>query len=106
VSSSAADSELAVMADSLDPGCSALVVIWENTWAARLAAAVRGSGGELFAQYRIPHEVVASALDALREDLEDLEDELDEEDLADDETTEGAGPGRVGGVGPGPRQRT
>jgi hypothetical protein len=73
------DEDLAAMADALDPGSSALAVAWENTWARRLAAAVRGSGGELVAQYRIPHDVVVAALDALREELEDLEDELEDE---------------------------
>lgn len=79
------DDDLASMADALDPGSSALAVVWENTWARRLVAAVRGSGGELVAQYRIPHDVVAAALDALREELEDIEDELEElEELADE----------------------
>jgi hypothetical protein len=64
------DQDLAGMAEAPDPGSSALVVVWENSWARRLAAAVRGSGGQLVAQYRIPHEVVAVALDALRENEE------------------------------------
>ncbi|MFJ3559753.1 hypothetical protein ACIPRM_28765 [Streptomyces anulatus] len=34
--------DLRTVSDSLAIGSSALVVVWENTWAARLAAAVRG----------------------------------------------------------------
>ncbi|WP_179892400.1 hypothetical protein [Streptomyces sp. rh34] len=37
------DEDLRTVSDSLGDGSSALVVAWENTWAARLAAAVRES---------------------------------------------------------------
>jgi hypothetical protein len=63
------DEDLALMADELEPGSSALVVVWQNAWAARLGAAIRGSGGELVAQYRIPREIVVAAVDALAEEL-------------------------------------
>jgi uncharacterized membrane protein len=62
------DEDLLEMAETLDPGSSALALVWENTWARRLASAVRGSGGELVAQYRIPHETVLEALEALADD--------------------------------------
>ncbi len=62
------DEDLESLADQLDPDSSALAVVWENTWAARLGMAVRGSGGEVVAQYRIPHETVTAAIDALREE--------------------------------------
>lgn len=62
------DEDLEGLADQLDANSSALAIVWENTWAARLAGAVRGSGGQVVAQYRIPHETVAAAIDALREE--------------------------------------
>ncbi|MCU0301799.1 MAG: DUF6325 family protein [Candidatus Nanopelagicales bacterium] len=62
------DEDLQGFADALEPNSSALAVVWENTWAARLATAVRDSGGEVVAQIRIPAANVAAALEALRED--------------------------------------
>lgn len=62
------DEDLQGMADELDPDSSALVVVWENTWASRLASAIRGSGGQLLSYVRIPHETVTLAIDALKED--------------------------------------
>ncbi len=47
----------------LPPNSSAAVIIWESLWAARFAAAVRDSGGELVDSGRIPHEVVMQALE-------------------------------------------
>ena len=47
----------------LPPNSSAAIIVWENLWAERFAAAVRGSGGQLVDSGRIPHEVVAAALE-------------------------------------------
>jgi hypothetical protein len=51
---------------SLRPASSALVV-WENSWAARFASAVRGSHGEVAAFEWIPYETGWRALTALEE---------------------------------------
>jgi uncharacterized membrane protein len=51
-------------ASVLEPGTSAALLVYENAWAAPLAAAVRGSGGQLVASGRIPVEDVLAALDA------------------------------------------
>jgi len=59
------DEDLDLIADGLDPGSSAMVVVWENTWAARLAAALRGSHGQVVAQERIPRDSVVRAIAAL-----------------------------------------
>lgn len=59
------DEDLQLMAEALEPGESAMVVVWEHCWASRLAKAVRDGGGELIAQDRIPHEVVVGAVQAL-----------------------------------------
>ena len=49
----------------IDPGSSAGVLVYENTWAAPLAAAVRRAGGVLVAGGRIPMEDVVATLDDL-----------------------------------------
>jgi uncharacterized protein DUF6325 len=46
----------------LEPESSALLLLWENTWAARIATALRNANGELLAFERIPHEAVAAAI--------------------------------------------
>lgn len=48
----------------LEPGTSAALLLFENTWAAPFVAAVRRSGGELVASGRIPAEDLLVALDA------------------------------------------
>ncbi|MFI0942866.1 DUF6325 family protein [Streptomyces sp. NPDC021020] len=59
------EEDLAVVAEGMPPSSSALVVVWENVWAARLAAAVRGSKGQVASLQRVPHETVAAAVEAL-----------------------------------------
>jgi uncharacterized membrane protein len=59
------DEDLEEIAAGLEPGSSAMVVVWENSWAARLAKAVRSSHGQVIAQERIPRETVLRAIDAL-----------------------------------------
>ena len=48
----------------LEPGCSAALVVYENLWAAPLAAALRRSGAEIVAGGRIPHEALIASLPA------------------------------------------
>jgi hypothetical protein len=43
------------------------VLVWENTWAAPFASAVRHSGGELLAMGRIPTQALIAAAE---EDVE------------------------------------
>jgi hypothetical protein len=52
-------------AADLEPGSSAAMLLWEDIWAAELASALRGAGGELVAIGRIPHDVVTEAREAL-----------------------------------------
>ena len=42
------------LAAAMEPGTTAGVLVWENTWAAPFAAAARRSGGQLIANGRIP----------------------------------------------------
>jgi hypothetical protein len=48
----------------LEPGTSAALLVFENSWAAPFVGAVRRSGGELVASGRIPAEDVIAALEA------------------------------------------
>jgi hypothetical protein len=58
------DDDLSEAANALEPGTSAAVLVYENSWAAPFAAAVRRSGGQLVASGRIPIEDIEAALDA------------------------------------------
>jgi len=58
------DDDLGEAANALEPGTSAAVLVYENSWAAPFAAAVRSSGGQLVASGRIPLEDIEAALDA------------------------------------------
>ena len=49
---------------AVDPGTIAGVVVWENTWAADLAMAVRRSGGQLVATGRIPTQAILASIEA------------------------------------------
>jgi hypothetical protein len=48
----------------LEPGSSAGVLVYENTWAAPFAAALRRGGGRLVATGRIPVQEILASLDA------------------------------------------
>ena len=62
------DEDLEWISQGLDPGSSALVIVWENVWTRRLATAVRESKGDLVELMRIPREYVQAALAALDEE--------------------------------------
>jgi hypothetical protein len=55
------DEDLQAAAEELEPDQSAALLVWEDVWAARLAAAIRDAGGELWDLERIPHDVVMAA---------------------------------------------
>ena len=55
------DAELLSIAADLEPNTSAAVLVWENVWARKIATAVRGAGGVLLAEERVPHELVQAA---------------------------------------------
>lgn len=62
------DQDLETVAQDLPPESSALVVVWENTWAARLTAALRDSNGQLLFMERVPRADVVRAIAALDEE--------------------------------------
>ena len=51
-------------AAALEPGTAAALLVYENSWAAPFAAAVRRSGAQLVASGRIPVQAIVAALDA------------------------------------------
>ncbi|HKA03889.1 MAG TPA: DUF6325 family protein [Acidimicrobiales bacterium] len=61
------DSDLDLASELLEPGSSAALIVWENTWARRLVSAIANSGGHLVAHDRIDAETVQEALAATSE---------------------------------------
>jgi hypothetical protein len=59
-----AQDDLEDAAGALEPGTVAAVLVWENRWAAPVAAALRRSGGQLVASGRIPVQAILASLDA------------------------------------------
>ena len=73
------EDDVASVADALEPGSTAGLLVYENLWAAPFASAVRRSGGQLVANGRIPVQGILAALaDAAEDDAESTEsaDEL------------------------------
>jgi hypothetical protein len=58
------DDDLATAADALDPGTSAVMIIYENRWAAPFIAAVHQNGGVFIDSQRIPHQDLIDAVEA------------------------------------------
>ena len=61
------EEDIAEAGSALDPGTAGALLVFENSWAAPFAMAVRRSGGQLVANGRIPVQAVVGALDALEE---------------------------------------
>ena len=67
------EDDVTAVAAAIEPGSSAAVLVWENTWAAPFASAVRHSGGQLVASGRIPIQALLAAVEADEDDNEDEE---------------------------------
>ena len=52
------------LAESMESGTTAGVIVWENTWAAPFASAARRAGGQLVASGRIPIQAILASLEA------------------------------------------
>jgi hypothetical protein len=59
------DEDYAEAAGVLEPGATAALLIYENTWAAPFATALRKNGARLVANGRIPINEIIAALDDL-----------------------------------------
>ena len=58
------DDDVAATAAEIEPGSAAVMIVYENKWAAHFIAAVRRNGGELIASQRVGVQQVIDALDA------------------------------------------
>ena len=56
---------MATAAAALEPGSAAVMIVYENRWAAPFAAAVRRKGGVVVDNQRIPVQDLMDALDAV-----------------------------------------
>jgi hypothetical protein len=56
--------DVTTVAETIEPGTAAVMIMYENRWAAPFAAAVRRNGGVLLDNQRIPHADLIAALDA------------------------------------------
>jgi hypothetical protein len=56
--------DLEHLAEAMEPGTTAGVLVWENTWAAPFGAAARRAGGQLVASGRIPIQAIAASIEA------------------------------------------
>ncbi len=59
-----AEDDVVNLAAAMEPGSTAGVLIWENTWAAPFASAARRSGGQLIANGRIPIQAIIASIEA------------------------------------------
>ncbi|MEE2056767.1 DUF6325 family protein [Rhodococcus artemisiae] len=58
------DDDLEVVRSSMEPGTSAVVIVYEETWARQLAGEVRAAGGEVELHVQVPRDAVEAALSA------------------------------------------
>lgn len=61
------DEDLDVVRSSMEPGTSAVVIVYEETWARKLAGEVRRAGGEVELHVQVPRDAVEAALSASSE---------------------------------------
>ena len=66
------EDDVEAIAQAVDPGSSAAVLVFENSWAAPFASAVRRSGGQLVASGRIPVQALLAAIEADEEENEEV----------------------------------
>jgi Family of unknown function (DUF6325) len=55
------EEDLLAAAEELEPESSAVLLVWENVWARKVAQAMRDAGGVLLDFDRLPHDVVQAA---------------------------------------------
>ncbi|MBV8733250.1 MAG: hypothetical protein JO120_00570, partial [Solirubrobacterales bacterium] len=58
------DDDVALVAAEIEPGSAAVIIVYENRWAAPFVAAVRRNGGVLIASQRISAQDLMEALEA------------------------------------------
>jgi hypothetical protein len=58
------EDDLDVVRDALEPGTSAAVIVYEHSWARRVAGAVQAAGGQVALHVQIPRATVEAAVTA------------------------------------------
>ncbi|WP_034804993.1 DUF6325 family protein [Intrasporangium oryzae] len=66
--------DVEAVAEAIEPGSTAALLVWENTWAAPFGSAVRRAGGQLVATGRIPIQALLAAIEA--EEASEEEEEI------------------------------
>ena len=61
------DEDIEAAGEELEPESSAALLMFENTWAARLTSAIRSANGEVVAFERVPHEALAEFLAGVKD---------------------------------------
>ena len=59
-----AEDDVVHLAEAMEPGTVAGVLVWENLWAAPFASAARRAGGQLVASGRIPIQALVASFEA------------------------------------------
>ena len=59
------DEDIEAAGEELEPNSSAALLMFENTWAGRLATAIREANGEVLAYERIPRDAMQEFLGAI-----------------------------------------
>jgi len=57
------EDDLELATDTVEPGTSAVVIVYENSWARKVSGAIADAGGELTLHVRIPRDVVEAAVE-------------------------------------------
>ena len=65
------EDDVIAVAEAIEPGSSAAVLVWENVWAAPFASALRRAGGQLVASGRIPIQALLAAIEADDDEFDD-----------------------------------
>ena len=58
------EEDVEIAGEQLAPNSSAALVLWENSWAARLSSEIFDAGGAVLLHDRVPAETVAAAFEA------------------------------------------
>jgi hypothetical protein len=57
------EEDVVAIAAAMEPGSTAAVLVWENSWAAPFASSVRRAGGQLVATGRIPIQAIIGLIE-------------------------------------------
>lgn len=57
------EDDVLLAASSLELNSSAVLLVWEDLWATEFAVAVRNAGGRILEGARLPHDLVAAAVE-------------------------------------------